>query len=178
MAELITVARPYAEAIFRLSAEAGSDQAWSEALAVLAYVAKDVQVLDAISNPKLTLQEILSFLREILGECMTDEVTNFITLILNNRRFVALPLIAELYELMQAQNEGIAKARIETAFAMDNSELAELTMQLEKHFKQKIAAKVEVNPDLIGGVRVTVGDEVMDASISGKLFSLAASLKS
>jgi F-type H+-transporting ATPase subunit delta len=178
MAELITVARPYAEAIFSLSIEKNAYHAWSEALAILAYVAKDGQVVDAFSNPTLTLQAILAFLEGILKERMTDEVKNLMTLILANRRFVALPLIAQLYEAMHAQSAGIAKARVETAFALDEHELAELTAQLEKRFKQKIAAEVEVNPNLIGGVRVTVGDEVMDASINGKLFSLAASLKS
>lgn len=178
MAELITVARPYAEAVFRLSAEEGACQEWSDALAVLAYVAQDARVSEAVSNPKFTQQAVQQLLVDILGARTTDKVKNFITLILDNRRFVLLPLIAELFEAMRAKREGVAKAQIETAFAMDNSEVAELTTQLEKHFKQTVEAKVEVNPELIGGIRVTVGDEVIDASIRGKLSSLAASLKS
>ena len=178
MAELITVARPYAEAVFRLSADTNSHQMWSEVLAALALVAQDKQVIDVVSQPQLTQQDILAFLVSILGERITEEVKNFITLILNNHRFVLLPLIADVYESMRIQSEGIAKAQIETAFAMDDSEVAELIVQLEKHFKQKIAATIEVNPSLIGGIRVTVGDEVMDASISGKIMGLAASLKS
>lgn len=178
MAELITIARPYAEAVFRLARDAGTYQQWSEALAVLAYAAQDGQVSAAVNNPTFTKKAISMFLSDIVGKQTTDEVKNFITLVVENRRFIMMPCVAALFESMRAENEGVAKAHIETAFVMNNSEVAELTTQLEKHFKQKIEAKVEVNPELIGGIRVRVGDEVIDASIRGKLSSLAASLKS
>lgn len=178
MAEFITVARPYAEAIFRLSAEEGSYQEWSDALAVLGSIAQDTRVSDMLNNPKLAKDEVKQLLLEVLGTRTTDKIKNFITIILDNRRFVILPQIAALFEAMRAEHAGIASAQIETAFAIDNGEVTKLITQLEKYFKQKIEAKVAVNPELIGGVRVTVGDEVIDASIRGKLSSLAASLKS
>lgn len=177
MAELITVARPYAEAVFCLAREEGLLQEWSDTLHILAYVARDAQACEFVSNPKFARAQVVGFVLDILGEQVTDQVKNFITVVLDNRRFTVLPQIAQSYEAMRAESEGIAKARIETAFAMDNSEVAELTTQLEKRFKQKIHAAVEVNAELIGGIRITVGDEVIDASIRGKLSGLAASLK-
>lgn len=178
MAELITIARPYAEAVFGVAHEDASYEAWSEVLAMLAHIAKDQTVADIVTHPKIDAVEIMQFLREMLDSRMTDKVQNLIATVLENRRFAIFPHLFDQYEMMRAEHENVAKVTIETAFAMDDKEVAELKTQLEKHFKRKIEAKVTVHSELIGGIRVTVGDQVMDASVRGKLSSLAASLKS
>ena len=179
MAELITIARPYAEAVFRVAQEEKTHQAWSEVLAMLAHIAQNTDVMNVVDHPKLMFDEVLQFLLEIIGpESVTQAMKNFITVILENGRFKTLPLVATHYEDMRAQLAGVTKVTIETAFAIDDSKLKALKTQLEKHFKQKIEAKVVEHSELIGGVRVIVGDEIIDASIRGKLSSLAASLKS
>lgn len=179
MAELITIARPYAEAVFRVAQEEKAYQAWSDILAVLAHIASDTETAAVMSHPKLKQEDALHFLIEGIGSAVvTEKMKNFITVILENGRFKALPLIAEHYEALRAKLAGVTTVTIESAFAIEDSQLNKLTTQLEKHFKQKIDAKVVEHSELIGGIRVIVGDEIIDASIRGKLSRLAASLKS
>lgn len=178
MAEIITVARPYAVAVFRHAKESNTLQAWSDALAVLASVAQDEAAQEFAASPKHTPAEVQKLLVEVLGAKASDVVKNFVAAILENRRFKALPKIAELFELFKAAEEGMVEAEIETAFEMADAQLAGLVANLEARFKRKIAPVVTVNAALIGGIKVTVGDEVIDASVRGKLGALATSLKS
>lgn len=177
MAELITVARPYAEAVFRLAKEENTLGLWSDVLATLAVIAGNDEALDVVANPKYSVEQLQDFVIGVLGT-QNDEVKNFVAAVLENRRFAALPDVAALFEEYKAADEGEAQARIESAFAMTDAQLAELTATLTQQLKRKISAEVHVNPELIGGVKVTVGDLVIDASVSGKLAALATSLKS
>ncbi|WP_028451606.1 F0F1 ATP synthase subunit delta [Chitinilyticum aquatile] len=178
MAENITVARPYAEAVFRLAKSSGTLTQWSDALGSLALVAQNEQALDVVANPKFSAAQAQALLTDILGGAATAEVNNFIAVLLENRRFAILPAIAELFETYKAADAGEVEADIETAFALSDAQLSELTAALKQHLNRSVTARVSVNPDLIGGVKVTVGDLVIDASVRGKLAELATSLKS
>jgi len=178
MAELTTVARPYAEAVFRLAKEARTVAAWSDALAVLAAVANDEGAAALAADPKFQAQQVKNLLVDILGSLANAEGKNFITVLLDNRRFNLLPKIAELFELLKAAEEGAVEAHIETAFIISLAQIDELTAILTKRFNRTVTAKVTVAPELIGGVRMTIGDDVIDASVRGKLASLSASLTS
>lgn len=178
MAELTTVARPYAEAVFRLAKETSSLTVWSEALATLAVIAANKDVQQVIANPQFTVAQAQKLLLDLLGKDVTPQVANFITTVLENRRFLVLPTIAVQFEALKAASEGHIDARIESAFAMTDAQLSELTATLSQQFNCKVNAEVTVNAALIGGVKVTVGDLVVDASVRGKLTALAASLKS
>lgn len=177
MAEIITVARPYAEAAFRAARETQSLQAWSEALAVLASVAQDEAAQQFASNPRVSAEQVQTLLVEVLGAKATDPIKNFVAAVLENRRFVAIAKIAELFEQLKAAEESTVEANIESAFEMDAAQLNELVASLEARFKRKVAARVTQNADLIGGVKITIGDDVIDASVRGKLGALATSLK-
>ncbi|WP_028453979.1 F0F1 ATP synthase subunit delta [Chitinilyticum litopenaei] len=178
MAELITVARPYAEAVFRLAKSNGTLTQWSDVLGSLALIAQNEQMLDVVANPKYSATQAQTLLTEILGSAATAEVNNFLAVLLENRRFAVLPAITELFETYKAADAGEVEASIETAFALSDSELTELTAVLKQQLKRSVTARVSINPELIGGVKVTVGDLVIDASVSGKLAELATSLKS
>ncbi len=178
MAELTTVARPYAEAVFRLAKEAGSLQAWSETLAKLALIAGNKEAQALVSNPQFTMGQVQALLVELLGKDVTPQTANFLTTVLENRRFTVVPFIAEQFNALKAASEGQVDARIETAFALTDAQLSELTATLSQQFNRKINAEVVVDSVLIGGVKVTIGDLVVDASVRGKLAALAASLKS
>ena len=89
-----------------------------------------------------------------------------------------LPQVSELFEQLKAQHEGVLEANITSAFDMNDGQLKDLVKNLEAKFKRKIEAKVFVNPELIGGVKVEIGDEVLDASVRGKLEAMAVALKS
>jgi F-type H+-transporting ATPase subunit delta len=178
MAELITVARPYAEAVFRLAKESNTLSLWSDVLGNLALIANDPTVLDVVANPKCSAVQVQELLVGLLGADANAEVKNFLAAVLENRRFATLPAVSALFEQLKAADEGVAQAHIESAFAMTDAQLAELTATLTQQLKRKISADVSVNPELIGGVKVTIGDLVIDASVSGKLTALATSLKS
>ncbi len=178
MAELITVARPYAEAVFRLAKDSNTLIQWSDVLGNLALIAENQAVLDVVANPKCSADQVQELLVELLGTDANAEVKNFLAAVLENRRFATLPAMSALFEQLKSADEGVAQAHIESAFAMTDAQLAELTATLTQQLKRKISADVSINPELIGGVKVTIGDLVIDASVSGKLATLATSLKS
>jgi F-type H+-transporting ATPase subunit delta len=178
MAELITVARPYAEAVFRIAKETNSLPAWSEALAILAVAAHDPLAVEFAANPKFSASQVQSLLTDLLGARATETVSSFIAAVLENRRFILLPLIAELFEKLKAAEDGVVNAHIESAFALTPAQLDEIKSILAARTHRRIETTVSVDPELIGGVRMTIGDDVIDASVRGKLASLAARLTS
>jgi F-type H+-transporting ATPase subunit delta len=178
MAELITVARPYAEAVFRLAKQESKLGPWSEALANLAVIAKNQTAEDVVANPKYSAQQVQQLLVSLLGGNVGPEVQNFIAVVLENRRFTALPQIAEVFESLKTAEEGEVTAEIASAFPLSAAQLGELTATLSAELKRRVDAAVTVAPELIGGVTVKVGDLVIDASVRGKLTALATSLKS
>ncbi|MDN3578262.1 F0F1 ATP synthase subunit delta [Chitinimonas viridis] len=178
MAELITVARPYAEAVFRLAQEANSLPAWSEALAVLAAAAQDPLAVEFAANPKFSASQVHALLTELLGARATPQVSNFVATVLEGRRFVLLPHIADLFEQLKAAAEGSVTAHIESAFELNAAQVEELKSILARRVGKKIDTTVTVTPELIGGVRMTLGDDVIDASVRGKLAALSARLTS
>lgn len=178
MAELTTVARPYAEAVFRLAKETGALEAWSQSLAKLAQIAGNKEAQTVVADPQFTAANAQALFLELLGKDVSPEVANFITIVLENRRFLLLPSIAAQFEELKAASEGQVDAFIESAYALTDAQLVELTATLSQQFKRKVSAEVTVNAALIGGVKVTVGDLVVDASVRGQLSAMAASLKS
>ena len=176
MAETATLARPYAEAVFRLADAGGALAAWSETLRVLAQAAAHPDVQVCMSKYDLThaqLQEL--FLSLAHGE-MPPEAKNFVHLLIENDRLAALPEIYALFEELKNEREGVVDAQIGTAFELDAAQLAGLVADLERRFKRKINPQVSIDRDLIGGVRVVVGDEVIDGSVRGKLNAMAVGL--
>lgn len=178
MAELTTIARPYAEALFRVANETGSLAAWSEILNKLAVIAKCDEMQSVASNPRFSVAQLQSLVQELLGGDSKPEVVNFIAMVLQNRRFSVLPEIDMMFEALKAASEGKVDACVESAYALTDEQVRELTAILSLQFNRKVNTEIQVNPALIGGVKITVGDLVVDASVRGKLSALAASLKS
>lgn len=175
MAENVTVARPYAEAIFAL-ADAGSALGkWSQTLAVMAAVAANPEVRAATGNPNLTSEQVYGLFASACGD-LVIEAQNFLRALIENDRLAALPEIRDLYEELKNEREGVVDALITTALPLDDGQLAALVAQLEGRFKRKIKPQVAVDPNLIGGVHLQVGDEVIDGSVRGKLAAMAAAL--
>ena len=176
MAELATIARPYAEAAYRLAKEGNSLQAWSDALNLLASVYRDPQMQAAIANPKVTSSDIEKLLVAICGARIDDVARNLIQLLVHNRRLPVLVDIRDLFEQLKLEDEGKLDAKISSAFPMEEAQRHQVVNLLSSRFKRKINATVTVNPDLIGGIKVEVGDKVWDASVRGKLQTMAATL--
>lgn len=176
MAETVTIARPYAEAVFRTAKEAGALGAWSGRLQRLALIARDPEMAEVIGNPKLSAEQVAQLFVS-LAEDNDAVLGNFIRVLADNERLTLLPEISALFEAQKAAEEGVKEAVVQTAFPLADADLSALMPQLEAHFKTKLAPTVVVDAGLIGGVRVAVGDQVLDASVRGKLEAMATALK-
>ena len=178
MAEAITVARPYAEAVFRLALENKGLSQWSKILQIAAEIAEDAQIKMLIGNPLVPATQLSELILEIGGKKFTSEARNFIKLMVENKRVFVLPQVRDLFEQLKAQNEGILEAKIITAFKLESGQLDNLVADLEKKFNRKVEAQVSVDPEIIGGVKVEIGDEIFDASVRGRLEAMTIALKS
>lgn len=176
MAELTTLARPYAEAVARLARAGNAWSVWSDMLALLSRVAQDENIIALAAHPDVTQAQLLDVLLAVCEKQLTAEGVNFLRLLVENKRLAALPEIARLFEEMKAAEEGVLEARIISAYPLSDAQLAALVARLEERFGHKVTATQEVDPELIGGVVIHVGDEVLDASVRGKLAELAAAL--
>ena len=177
MAELTTIARPYAEAAFRLAQEANALPVWSEMLRFLADLVGDPQIAAALDNPKLGSEQKESLLLTVAGDRLQGFGRNFVRVLVEADRVNLLAQIAELFEILRADAEGVAKASIDTAFPLDEAQVREITAALERKFGRQIEATVNLDPSLIGGVRIAVGDTVIDGSIKAKLDAMAVQLR-
>lgn len=177
MAESVTIARPYAEAVFRLARDGKALAAWSGKLKLLATIAGDAEMRGIVANPKFSAEQLAQLVLTVAGADSDKELANFVRVLAGNDRLAVLPEIADSFEALKAEEEGVKEAVVHSAFAMDDAQVKALVAQLETHFKSKLSPQVVVDPELIGGVKVAVGDEVLDASVRGKLDAMAAALK-
>ncbi|NYT65674.1 F0F1 ATP synthase subunit delta [Alcaligenaceae bacterium] len=170
MAELSTIARPYAEALF---AAARDDQAglasWSGLVSELAHVASHDDVREALTDPRLNMQQRIQLFESLVKTPLSAQARNFIELLISNDRILLLPQIAQQFEALKNQHEGTALAEITSAFPLTDQQLQELLLGLEKKFGLKLKPAVTVDSSLIGGVRVIVGDQVLDTSVQAQL---------
>lgn len=175
MAETVTIARPYAEAVFALADADGVLGKWSQTLKVMAEVAANPDVRAAIGNPNLASGQIYALFAAACGD-LAAEAQNLVRVLIENGRLAALPEIRDIFEELKNEREGVVDAAITTAYPLDGSQLAALVADLERRFKRKVNPLVSVDQELIGGARVQIEDEVIDGSVRGKLAAMAAAL--
>jgi F-type H+-transporting ATPase subunit delta len=178
MAELATIARPYAEALYK--SVGGSDaQALNAEMGSLAQLAADEQLRQFADNPKVTATQVFDLIAGIAmskGLHIDVKVANLLQAVLDNGRLAALPEIAAQFQVLVNASTGVSDALIQSAFAIEGDALADLVATLEKRFGRRLNAKVELAPELIGGVRVVVGDEVLDTSVKARLEQMKVAL--
>lgn len=177
MAENVTLARPYAEAAFRIAREANQLDAWLAALQRMSAVVNNADMRTLLDNPLISASVATNLLLDVAGKDLSTEQQNFARLLAESERLPVLPEICELFAELKNNTEGIKEAEITSAFPIDASALANLVADLERKFQGKVRASVVVDPELIGGVRIAVGDQVIDASVRGKLAQMATALK-
>ncbi len=176
MAEVVTIARPYAEAAFAVArADAADMSAWSAALGRLAAIAADDAMQSLYGNPAVGPDQLAKLFSDAAGG-LTGPLENFVKLLAENGRLSTLPEIATLFEALKNAANATLAARVETAFALSAAEQAEIKALLEKKYGQTVTLTTEEAKGLIGGVRISIGDEVIDASVSGKLAKMTSAL--
>ena len=176
MADLATIARPYAEALFR-SAKPADLASFAEQLEELAQIASNPDLLAVANDPKLAAADLLQILLSGMKTKPSDMVKNFVEVLTQNHRLLALPEISAQFTALKNAQEGEAEVVKTSAFPLQGEELKSLLSTLKKRFGgRELRPTVNVDPELIGGVCVQVGDEVLDTSVKARLVSMQAAL--
>ena len=176
MAELATIARPYAEALFKASsngADLNSTVAWVEELAA---IAADPQLRQLADNPKVTVEQVLDVITGVARSALPDAARNFLRVIIENGRLDALPEVAVQFRAIVNRLNGSSDAIVYSAFPVEDAALNDISDALQKRFGRKLNLSVQIDASLIGGVRVVVGDEVLDTSVKARLEQMKAAL--
>ena len=178
MAELATIARPYAEALFKVATQApGIDLgSFAEQVDQLAVVAADPALRQFSDNPKVTAAQVFDLITSVLKTPLAEPVANFLRTLIANGRVAALPEIALQFTALKNTRSGVSDAIVYSAFPIEPAQWNGLLAALEKKFGRKLQGQVRIDPGLIGGVRVVVGDEVLDTSVRARLAQMKAAL--
>ncbi len=177
MAEPSTIARPYAEAVFKLADASGALARWSEALSALAVVASDARIGAAIKDPNLPDAKVAGLFISILSGRLSGDAENFVRVLAQYGRLELLPEIRSQFEKLKNEREGVVEAEVASAFELTPEQAGDLVSRLERKLGRKVKARVRVDKNLIGGVRVLVGDKVIDGSARAQLGALENALK-
>ena len=179
MAELATIARPYAEALMKASAD-GNAVTLAGEIRALADVAANPQMRQFADSPKIDSRQVFELIvgvaRTPTGAPLSDAAKNLLQAVIDNGRLAALPEIAAQFQSLVDERTGVSQATIESAFPIDDAQLARVKSAMERRFGRKLETNVVLVPELIGGVRVVVGDEVLDTSIRARLDQMKAAL--
>ena len=175
MAELATIARPYAEALFK-AVPPGEAAAVADQLAELAQVAGDERLLAFADNPRASVDQVFEVALAALKSPLADRLRNLLRLVLENGRLAALPEVAAQFRALVNARSGSSDAVVYSAFPIEADALGDVVKALERRFGRQLNARVEVDAGLIGGVRVVVGDEVLDTSVKARLEQMKIAL--
>jgi F-type H+-transporting ATPase subunit delta len=176
MAEKATIARPYARAAFAYARAGNAIAAWGDTLNNAAAVVADVRVKKLIGNPKVTAQQLVDFVVDVLGGKVDANVRNFFDELVRNRRFALLPEVAAMFEEMRNEVENVADVQVTSAVALSDAQRARLTDALKKRLKKDVRLQCDVNADLIGGAVIRSGDLVIDGSLRARLVALSSAM--
>jgi F-type H+-transporting ATPase subunit delta len=176
MAELVTIARPYAEAAFKLAREENALERWSDMLALIEAVVTDENIAARIGDPNVDDRALEGLILGILGERLDGRGRNLVQVLVQNGRLDLVSHIRLLFEAQRREYEGLIEARIISALPMGEEQVARLREALERKHGRRVNAQVEVDPQLIGGARIVMGDKVIDATVRGRLDAMAVAL--
>ena len=178
MAELATIARPYADALFKAATagagvDLGGTAVWVDELAA---IAANPQLRQLADNPKVTADQVFAVVTGVARSALPDMAHNFLRTVIDNGRLNALPEVAAQFRALVNRRNGSSDAVVYSAYPMDSAALAEVGTALEKRFGRKLNLTVQLDESLIGGIRIVVGDEVLDTSVKARLEQMKAAL--
>lgn len=175
VAQSITLARPYARAAFELAQGKGALAAWSQALSFAAEVAKDARVAALSHDPRVRARQLVA-LHLPQGVPADEDFSRFLTELAENRRLPLLPEVAALFETYKRESASQLLVKVTSAMRLDAAQAEKLKASLKRRFKRDIELETEIDPSLLGGVKIDAGNEVIDGSARGRLKRLAHAL--
>ena len=174
MAELATIARPYAEALFKAtSKDLNGAAVWVDALSA---VAQNEQLQQFADSPKASTDQVFDLIAGVAKVDLPEAAKNFLRMVIENGRLSVLPEMATQFRALKNAQSGSSDAIVHSAFPIEAAALADLGKTLEAQFKRKLNLSVVLQPELIGGIRVVVGDEVLDTSVKARLQQMKVAL--
>ncbi|MDO9316374.1 MAG: F0F1 ATP synthase subunit delta [Burkholderiaceae bacterium] len=175
MAELATLARPYAEALFDVASQ-GDVGAISQQVDALAAIADNAQLREFANSPKVSSEQVFDLISSVVSTPLSEPMKNLLRTVIDNGRLTVLPEIALQFHALANAGAGVSDATVFSAFPIEATQLSDLVATLEKRFARKLNVAVQLEPALIGGIRVVVGDEVMDTSVKARLEQMRVAL--
>ncbi len=175
MAELATIARPYAEALFKSTGVADKSVLVDQVRA-LAAIAADASLRQFADNPKVNAEQVFDLITSVVKTPLSQAAKNLLQTVIDNGRLAALPDVATQFHALVNASSGVSDATIYSAYPIEAAQLPEVVALLERRFGRKLNASVVHEPALIGGIRVVVGDEVLDTSVKARLEHMKVAL--
>lgn len=176
MAELTTLARPYAKAAFEFARQANDLNGWSTMLAVAANVAQHENMVKLIASPVTTAQDKARTFIDVCGDELNEKAKNFVSNLAANKRLALLPQIYALFENLKAQLEKTVDVKVASAFELSQEQQAKLAKALSAKLDCEVSIESSVDQGLLGGVVIRAGDTVIDGSVRGRLAKLAEAM--
>jgi len=177
MSELSTLARPYAEAVFRIAQGENDLAGWSSRIATLAAIVSDAQLARLNADPSVAADRVAALVIDVAGSTLGERGASFVKVLADNGRLSLLPVIGEQFETLKANAEGTLEATITSAQEMAQDQIDGLVAGLRAKFNRAINVQVAVDPELIGGAVITIGDQVIDGSVKGRLQRMSFALQ-
>lgn len=176
MAEIVTLARPYAKAAFSTAVDDNALAAWSTALGVLAQIIQVPKVINLIDSPSLTASEKSSALKDICSDEIDTKQASLVDVLAENGRLALLGEISALFDAYRAAHEKTVEVDVQTAFDLSDAQLTSLKASLKKTLARDVSIASSVDESLLGGIFIRAGDTVIDASVRGRLDKLASAI--
>jgi len=177
MAELSTIARPYAEAVFELAKETGDFSQWSDILNFLQAIIENPQMSEVVDNPQVDKTTLTDLWLALCDTQMSEAGKNLVKLLVDHRRLRAIPHIVRQYEAFKANYQGYIQVDIASPYEVTPLQQQELESILQRRLGKAIDFNITIDQSLIGGWLIRAGDQVIDASIKGRLQQLATNLR-
>jgi F-type H+-transporting ATPase subunit delta len=177
MSELSTLARPYAEAVFRLAQGENDLAGWSSRIATLSAIVSDAQVTRLIADPAVAAERVASLVIDVAGGGLGERGANFVKVLAENDRLSVLPEIGAQFENLKAKAEGTLEATITSAQELTQAQIDDLVAGLKAKFNRAVNVEIAVDPELIGGAVIAIGDQVIDGSVKGRLQRMSFALQ-
>ncbi len=176
MAELSTVARPYAEALYGAATAKGAAEAWLPLIETLAQAVSQPQIASLAADPRLSNEQTFDLISAVARSPLPPELAAFLKLAIENGRLPTLPEVAVQFRRLKNDAEGTADCLIESAFELSEAQVGDLVKRLANKFPHRLKPQLRLDPQLIGGVRITVGDRVLDGSVRARLDAMRIQL--